>query len=95
MGGTSPVPPDVYYIESNSFHRSSSSSSLAVVSSSLLSSDSKFLSIISSSLNEADMAYSWFSKWSISSDKLVAAGYGLGSCKGSVDSNGIMMGSGW
>ena len=44
------------------------------------------------------MAYSWFSKWSISPDKLVVAsgcGLDLGSCKGSIGSNGMIIGSGW
>ena len=62
--------------------------------SSSLSSDSKFLSILSNSLKEADMEYSWFNKWSISSDRLVA-GCGLRSCKGTADSKGIVIGSGW
>ena len=71
--------------------------SLALVFSSLFSSDSRFLNIMSSSLSEADMAYSWFSKWPISSDKLVcvASRCGLGSCNGSVDSKGMIIGSSW
>ena len=64
-----------------------------------MSSDSKFLNVMSSSLSEAEMAYSWFNKWSISSDKLVcdslASECGLGSCKGSVDSNGMIIGFSW
>ena len=39
------------------------------------------------------MEYSWFSRWSVSSDRLDVAGCGLGSYKGSVASKGIVMGS--
>ena len=76
-----------------------------------MSSDYRFLNIISSSLSEAEMTYSWFNRWSISSDKVgsgscdnslaskgscsVSLGCDLGSYNDSLASNGIIMGSGW
>ena len=51
---------------------------------------------MSSSLCEADITYSWLSRWSISSDKLgscVSLGCGLGSCNSSLVSKGIIIGN--